>query len=196
MELMKKGESIELVKKDGGSLEQVAVGLGWGKKPKKGFFGGMKYIDVDLDASCLLYDSDRNPVDCVWFQKLNSDDGSIVHSGDDLGGGGDEQEPNEVINVFLHQVPDQVKSIVFVVNSYSGESFAGVPFAFCNVTDSKANVEAARYNLTTDGVDYKGFIIAKVERSGSTWKFHAIGEPCHGRQQSLEDIEPMARRHA
>jgi tellurium resistance protein TerZ len=196
MQLIKKGESIDLVKKDGGGLEQVAVGLGWGQKTKKGFFGGTKYIDVDLDASCILYDSDKNPVDVVFFQKLVSDDGSIVHSGDDLGGGGSENDPNEIINVFLHQVPGNVTSIVFVVNSYSGESFAGVPFAFCNVTDTKANEEAARYNLTTDGIDYKGFIIAKVHRQGASWKFHAIGEPCHGRQQTLQDIEPLARRHA
>jgi tellurium resistance protein TerZ len=196
MQLIKKGESIDLVKKDGGGLNEVAVGLGWGQKPQKGFFGGIKYIEVDLDASCILYDSNQTLVDVVYFQKLSSNDGSIVHSGDDLGGGGSENEPNEIISVFLHQVPQNVQSIVFVVNSYSGETFAGIPFAFCNVTDSKANEEAARYNLSTDGVDYKGFIIAKVHRDGGVWKFHAIGEACHGRQQTLDDIEPLARRHA
>lgn len=192
MQLIKKGESIDLVKKDGGGLNEIAVGLGWGKKP--GLLWGFK--DVDLDASCILYDADKTLVDVVFFQRLASEDGSVVHSGDDLGGGGSENEPNEVISVFLQQVPDNVQSIIFVVNSYSGETFAGVPFAFCNVTDSKANEEAARYNLSTDGVDYKGFIIAKVYRDGGVWKFKAIGEPCHGRQQTLEHIEPLARRHA
>ena len=145
MQLIKKGESIDLVKKDGGGLNEVAVGLGWGQKPQKGFFGGIKYIEVDLDASCILYDSNQTLVDVVYFQKLSSNDGSIVHSGDDLGGGGSENEPNEIISVFLHQVPQNVQSIVFVVNSYSGETFAGIPFAFCNVTDSKANEEAAAH---------------------------------------------------
>ena len=192
MQLIKKGESIDLVKKDGGGLNQVAVGLGWGKKP--GLLWGFK--EVDLDASCILYDSNKTVVDVVYFQKLSSEDGSIVHSGDDLGGGGSENEPNEVISVFLHQVPQNVQSIIFVVNSYSGETFAGIPSAFCNVTDSSTHEEAARYNLSTEGVDYKGFIIAKVHRERGVWKFHAIGEPCHGRQQTLEDIEPLARTHA
>ena len=160
MQLIKKVSPSTLVKKDGGGLNQVAVGLGWGQKTK-GLFGGLKYVEVDLDASCILYDSDKTPVDAV-FGKLSSSDGSVVHSGDDLGGGGSENEPNEVISVFLKQVPKHVQSIIFVVNSYSGETFAGIPSAFCNVTDSATHEEAARYNLSTDGVDYKGFIIAKV----------------------------------
>ena len=192
MQLIKKGQSVDLIKKDGGGLSEVEVGLGWGKKPR--LLWGSK--DVDLDASCILYNSSKEAVDVVFFKKLSSNDGSIIHSGDDRGGGGSEQEPNEVISVFLNKVPENIQSIVFVVNSFSGETFSGIPFAFCNVTDSTNNKETARYNLSTDGVDYKGFIIAKVQRQENLWKFHAIGEPCSGRQQTLEHIEPLARRHA
>lgn len=189
---LSKGQKISLSKEGGAALNRIAVGLGWGKK--KGFLGMTS--SVDLDASCIIYDTNIQPVDSVWFQHLQSNDGSIVHTGDDLTGGGQEGQPNEVINVNLQTVPPQVKSIVFVVNSYSGETFKGVPYAFVNVVDMATNNEVARFNLQTDGGDYKGFIIAKVYRHNDDWKFHAIGEQCLGRQRTVQDIEPSARAHA
>ncbi len=189
---LSKGQKISLTKEGGDGLDRIAVGLGWGKK--KGFLGFKK--SVDLDASCILYDNGNQPADAVWFGQLRSQDGSILHTGDDLTGGGSEQDPNEVINVNLKSVPSGVKSIVFVVNSYSGETFKGVPFAFCNVVDAGNNKEIARYNLNTEGGDYKGFVIAKVYRHDNEWKFHAIGEQCTGRQRTIRDIEPQARNFA
>jgi tellurium resistance protein TerZ len=206
---LSKGQKISLTKESGESLSSIAVGLGWGKREtrsqvkKGGFlgFGGQMVTetskeDVDLDASCILYDDSKSNTDRVWFSKLRSEDGSIVHTGDDRSGGGPETDPNEIIHVNLDQVPGNVKSIVFVVNSYSGEDFSGVPFAFCNVVDRSTNKEIARYNLQTDGGAYKGFVIAKVYRHGGDWKFHAIGEQCTGRQRTVDELEPFARVHA
>jgi tellurium resistance protein TerZ len=193
MELVQKGQSMELKSKAGSQLTRVAVGLGWGQK--KGLLWGTN--SVDLDASCILYDGNQSATDVVWFQQLKSHDGSVEHTGDDVVGGGKEGEPNEVINVALDRLPSQIQSIVFVVNSYSGETFKGVPFAFCNVADlSSGSAQVARYNLQTDGGDYKGFIIAKLKRTDGGWSFEAIGEPCTGRQQTVGDIEPQARQHA
>jgi len=190
---LSKGQKISLTKEGGAGLRRVAVGLGWGKK--KGFLGlGSK--DVDLDASCILYDTRSEPVDAVWFGQLRSKEGSIVHTGDDRGGGGSESDANEVITVDLPSVPAHVVSIVFVVNSYSGETFKGIPFAFCNVVDSATNKEIARYNLQTDGGAHQGFVIARVCRRDGEWEFLAIGERCEGQQQTIRDIEPQARRFA
>jgi len=190
-----KGQKISLSKEGGGDLSRIAVGLGWGKRTihSKGFFGigaGVKQEDVDLDASCIMYDVNKQPVDSVWFRKLKSQDGSVVHTGDDLVGGGGEQEPNEIINVDLPRVPPQVQSIVFVVNSYSGHTFDGVPFAFCNIVDATKSQEIARYNLTTDGGAHIGFVIAKLYRRDNEWKFHAIGERSSGR--TINEIQPHA----
>lgn len=199
VQIVKKGQSIELKKKDGLGLSSVAIGLGWGLRESSGgflskLFGGDG--SVDLDASCISYDVNKNPVDSVWFGNLNSADGSINHTGDDISGGGSSNEPNEIINVNLMAVPANIFSIVFVVNSYSGETFSGIPSAFCNVVDNNSGSEIARYNLSTDGRDYKGFIIAKVYRTSSGWSFSAIGESCSGRQRTVDDIEPQARNFA
>ena len=199
MQLVKKGQSIELKKKDGSGLSSVAIGLGWGKREVTGgFFSKLFGGDgsVDLDAACIGYDGSKNPCEKISFQNLRSKDGSIIHTGDDLTGGGVNNQPNEVINVNLQSVPTNIVSIVFVVNSYSGETFTGIPSAFCNVVDNTSNNEIARYNLSTDGRDHKGFIIAKVSRQGGTWSFSAIGESCSGRQKTVDDCEPHARRHA
>ena len=85
---------------------------------------------------------------------------------------------------------------MFVVNSYSGETFRGVPFAFCNVVDDSNKKEIARYNLNTEGGDVLGFVTAKVYRHNNEWKFHAIGEAVKGRQKTVKDIEPQARNFA
>lgn len=198
MHLVQKGQSIQLKSKSGAQLTNVAVGLGWGKKKQKGFFGGIKEVGVDLDASCILYGGDKAAIDnTIWFGNLQSRDGSVQHTGDDLVGGGSENEPNEVINVNLSNLPGHVEVIVFVVNSYSGETFEGVPFAFCNVVDlTSGSTEVARYNLQTDGGSHMGFVIAKLRRNGGGWSFEAIGERCTGRQRTVQDIEPQARVYA
>ncbi|MBU1432277.1 TerD family protein [Myxococcota bacterium] len=198
---LSKGQKISLSKEGGPQLKRVAVGLGWGMRETqtKGFFGigaGVKHEEVDLDASCILYDADGNAVDSVWWRKLRSNDGSIQHTGDDREGGGSEDDPNEVINVDLDKVPEHVRSIVFVVNSYTGETFKGIPTAFCNVVDLSNQGEVARFNLNTSGGDARGFIIAKVYRHEGQWKFHAIGEQVEGRQQTVKDIEVFARKFA
>lgn len=189
-----KGDKISLSKPGGGGgLTKVSVGLGWAKK--KGFLG-LGSTDVDLDASCILFQADKAPVDAVFFGQLFSKDGSIRHTGDDRSGGGGENDPNETIHVTLPDVPAQVNSIVFVVNSYSGETFKGIPSAFCNVVDLDTGKEVARFNLATDGGAHRGFVIAKVVREGGGWQFAALGEVCSGRQQTIDDILPQAAQLA
>ena len=205
---LKKGQKISL-SKDGRKLRLVEVGLGWGQRTITyqekvgGFFGfggsletRTKKEDVDLDASCIIYNASKENIDEVWFNKLHSTDGSIQHSGDDRAGGGTDNAPNETIVVQLDRVPSQVQSIVFVVNSYDGNTFEGIPSAFCNIMDKENNKEFARYNLTVSGGSDRGFIAAKLYRHNGEWKFHAIGEKASGQQRTIKDIEPLARAFA
>ena len=87
---LSKGQSISLAKDGGPSLDRIAVGLGWGLREvqKKGFFGfgsGTRKVEVDLDASAIIYGQSGQPVDSVWWRQLRSQEGSVVHTGDDLG---------------------------------------------------------------------------------------------------------------
>ena len=127
---LQKGQKISLSKEAGGELTQVKLGLGWdvsqGPQDKKGgllgkLFGGSSGGDsIDLDASCIMFDSNKQPVDAIWFSQLKSKDGSVVHTGDNRTGDGDGDD--EVINVDLSKVPANVVSLVFTVNSFTGQT--------------------------------------------------------------------------
>lgn len=178
---LSKGANISLAK-EAPSLTDAVLGLGWGKRKEKAFFGmTTKEVDVDLDASCLLFDEKKNLQDAVWFRQLKSKDGSVRHSGDDLTGGGGDDDPNEEVTVQLNAVPEHVKTLVFTVNSFLNDSFDGIPHAFCTLKDKKTGKIIAKYNLSVEGGSRTGLIIAKLYRHNNEWKFKALGEWGDGR---------------
>lgn len=184
-----KGGNISLEKVAPG-LTSVVLGLGWEKKEKKGFFG-TKQISVDLDASCLLFDEKKNFVEAVWFQQLKSRDGSIVHTGDDLTGGGRPGDPNEKINVYLNNIPQNIQTLVFTVNSFSSDTFDGIPNAFCVLQNLSNNAEIARFNLSVEGGGHTGLVIAKLYKHNSEWKFKALGE--WGKGRTFDKLMPVIK---
>jgi tellurium resistance protein TerZ len=113
-------------------------GLGWDAKKTKGFFGmGSKEQDIDLNASCVLFDEAKPLLEAIFFGQLNSRDGSIVHTGDNRTGAGDGDD--EQIIVDLSRVPSNVKSIIFIVNSFTGQIFSEIENAFCRVVNGANN---------------------------------------------------------
>ncbi|MFT4083248.1 MAG: TerD family protein [Nocardioides sp.] len=179
-----KGQSVSLVKGDGGGLTHVRMGLGWDAMKKRGLFGSRSQ-SIDLDASAVLYDAQGQPVDQVWFRQLNSQDGSVRHSGDNLTGEGEGDD--ESITVHLDRVPAQVAQIVFLVNSFTGQDFSQIENAFCRLVDETTRTEIARYDLTGSG-SHTAQIMAKVARTGGGWSMTAIGQIANGR--TFRDLLP------
>jgi len=175
-----KGQKISLSKEGEASLTKVVMGLGWDAKKSAGFLGIFpgKDNEIDLDASCLLFDAQNNLMDAVWFKQLRSKDGSITHTGDNRTGAGEGDD--EQIIVDLVKVPPQVKSLVFVVNSFLGQNFSQIENAFCRIVDQKTGKEVAKYNLSCQG-NHTGQVMAKVYRHNGEWKMHAIGENASGK---------------
>jgi tellurium resistance protein TerZ len=183
---LQKGQKISLEKEAGGALARVTMGLGWDvAQQKKGFFGfgGGRQETIDLDASCVVFDDANRPLDVVWFRQLKSRDGSIVHTGDNRTGAGDGDD--EQIVVDLRSVPPQVKSLVFTVNSFTGQDFSQVANAFCRLVDTSSGREIARYDLSVQG-SHTAQIMAKLYRHNGEWKMHAIGENGSGR--TIDDL--------
>jgi tellurium resistance protein TerZ len=179
---LQKGQSLSLTKQNGESLSNVRMGLGWDSAApvKKGFFGGSKTVEVDLDASALLFDGAGNHLDTVFFNQLTSKDGSVRHTGDNLTGAGDGDDETLMVN--LPGVSPAIQHIVFVITSYSQQTFDMVQNAFCRVIDDSVagSPEVARYQLTESGKN-TAMVMAKLSRSGTGWAFHAIGAPANGR---------------
>ena len=188
---LQKGQKISLEKEAGGALSRVTMGLGWDVAKSGGFFGfGAKNQAVDLDASVVMFDESNRPVDVVWFRQLKSRDGSITHTGDNRTGAGDGDD--EQIVVDLRTVPASVKSLVFTVNSFTGQNFSTVQNAFCRLFDTNSGKEIARYDLSVQG-SHTAQIMAKLYRHNGEWKMHAIGE--NGTGRTFDDLMPLIVSH-
>ena len=197
---LSKGQKISLEKEAGGALSQIKMGLGWdvGAAPQKsgGFLGGLfggggsAGGSIDLDASCIMLDANKQMVDAIWFGQLQSKDSSIQHTGDNRTGAGDGDD--EVINVNLSRIPHHVQALVFTVNSFTGQTFATVNNAFCRLVNASNNSEVARYDLSAQG-SHTALILAKIYRHNGEWKMHAIGETASGR--TFHDLMPAILPH-
>jgi tellurium resistance protein TerZ len=163
------------------------MGLGWDPVPNNDPYSSTK--EIDLDASCSMFDENKNSVGFVWFNMLKSQDGSIYHTGDNLTGEGEGDD--EQIVVDLSKVPPKVKYLVFTVNSYSGQTFDELENAFCRLVDARNQKEIARFTLTNGG-PHTAMIMAKVYRHQGEWKMHALGEPAEG-QIVLDIVQDMVK---
>jgi tellurium resistance protein TerZ len=188
---LSKGQKISLDKEAGVQLTQIIMGLGWDPVKKKGLFGfGGGSQEVDLDASCIMFDEQGAQTDAVWFRQLKSKDGSIIHTGDNRTGEGDGDDEQIIVN--LNNVPANVKSLVFTVNSFTGQNFSQVENATCRIINASNNQEVARFNLTTLG-NHNAQIMVKLYRHSGEWKMHAIGEIGNGR--TFGELMPQITPH-
>ncbi|MCX3061977.1 TerD family protein [Streptomyces beihaiensis] len=169
---LSKGGNVSLSKQAPG-LTAVQVGLGWDVRTTTG-------ADYDLDASALLCDENgkvASNAHFVFYNNLQSPDGSVVHTGDNLTGEGDGDD--EVITVNLASVPAGLAKIVFPVSIHDAaaraQNFGQVRHAHIRVVNQADGVEIARYDLSEDAATETA-IFGELYRSGAGWKFRAVGQ--------------------
>ena len=179
-----KGQKISLKKDNGSNLESFCIGANWGMIESKGFFGGVKKEEVDLDLSVGMFDENKNITkeNIIYFGNLRG--AGVQHSGDDTGGDadGDDGLDNEVITVNLSQIPANIHQVVFVLNSYKNQDFATIPFATIRLyegTPTNVKEVVATYEIASDSkfAGYTAMVLGKLYRRNGEWKFSAIGEP-------------------
>jgi tellurium resistance protein TerD len=114
----------------------------------------------------------------IFFNNLRSPDGSVEHQGDNLTGAGEGDD--EQINVSLASVPPDCDKIVFTVSIYDAEArtqnFGQVRNAFIRVVNQANSQEITRYDLSEDASTETAMIFGELYRSGSDWKFRAVGQ--------------------
>lgn len=169
---LEKAQTFSLTKNSG--LTKGLFGLGW-KPARRG-------ARVDLDASCLAVDYGGNGIDLVFFNRKNGIGGAVSLDGDDLSGADDgegKDAPDETITIDLDMVPDDVKTLVLVVNSYSGQTFGAVEDVFCRVSDYFTHQDLLEYDLDAEYANDKAVAVAKLQRCNddtSQWDFTAVGK--------------------
>lgn len=175
---LQKGQKVSLTK-DNPGLKKVVVGLGWDVNAFD--TGG----DFDLDAAAfLLNDTGKvgSSSDFVFYGNLSHPSGSVMHQGDNLTGVGDGDD--EQIKIDLSKVPDNVTKIAFTVTIYEPEkrkqNFGQVENAFIRIYNEETGEEMLRYDLGEDFSIETAAVFGELYKSGSEWKFNAIGSGFQG----------------
>lgn len=184
-----KGQTVSLSKQKPG-LSSIAMGLGWDMAESGGFFSKLfaSGDSIDLDASCVILDGALRMIDACWFRQLQACSGAVRHQGDNLTGEGDGDD--EVIEADLDRLPQDAKHLLFLVNSFRGQTFDSVKNAFCRILDRQTGQELARFDLGCQGRS-TGQVMACLSRSETgDWTMKAIGAPSQGR--IFEEMLPHA----
>lgn len=202
---LEKGQRINLEKDNGAKLTSFCVGCNWGAiiVEKTGFLGfGTKKeeLDVDVDLSCVMTNSNGKLVDALYsplykkefFQAAGlpigkdwSADKSMYHTPDDTEGdkGGDDGLDNEIITVDLTKVNPVIDQIFFFLNIYQPRNidFQRIPYVAIRMyegTPKKVKSIFAQYDVAKENqfMGKNALIMGKLYRRNGDWKFAAIGD--------------------
>ena len=198
---LEKGQRINLEKDNGAKLTSFCVGCNWGAiiVEKTGFLGfGTKKeeLDVDVDLSCVMTDSNGKLVDALYsplykkefFQAAGlpigkdwSADKSMYDTEGDKGG--DDGLDNEIITVDLTKVNPVIDQIFFFLNIYQPRNidFQRIPYVAIRMyegTPKKVKSIFAQYDVAKENqfMGKNALIMGKLYRRNGDWKFAAIGD--------------------
>ena len=117
------------------------------------------------------------------FSKLISKDNAIQHLGDNLTGDADGDD--ELINVDLGKLRQDVKTLIFTITSFSGESFTEIKNCSARLVNAESETEMCKFELDKIG-DYTAVILCKLSKQNGGWEFKAIGKGADG--ESADDL--------
>lgn len=169
-----KGQKVSLEK----SMKMALVGLGWGAK-------------FDLDVSAFLVGANglcSTEKDFVFYGNLTHPSGAVFSKGDERGDNVDEDDEGdqEQIVVDFSKIPKYVEKIVIVVTIYDqGPTFGQVKNAYVRVAkinnaDEEVGETVIEYDLEEEFSSETAVLAAEIFRSGSEWKFGAVGQGFEG----------------
>ena len=182
--LLKKGQKVNLVKSNGSKLTKLMVGLGWdAAQPEQGggFFKKLfnSTPNIDCDASVFVCKDGKlkGVDDIVYFGNLEHKSHAVKHMGDNLTGDGEGDD--EQIFIDLNKIPAEYDKLVFVVNIYKAvdrkQDFGMIRNAFIRIVDQETGEELCRFNLSEDYTGMLAMVAGEVYRYKGEWKFNAIG---------------------
>mmetsp|Transcript_40598 Transcript_40598/g.86472 ORF Transcript_40598/g.86472 Transcript_40598/m.86472 type:complete len:185 (-) Transcript_40598:8-562(-) len=151
-------------------LTQITVGLGWDLLQGR--------ASLDLDASIAGLTANSKLLQNEWFvfyNNLQSPDGSIVHMGDAQGGTGGRQD-DESINIDLTRIPPQIVKILVIVSIHAAgnRSFADLRNAYLRIVNGTTGVESHRLELNQFG-NNQCMVLAEINRSPrGQWEINPV----------------------
>lgn len=165
---LEKGQRTEI------KLPQFVVGLGWDTNSSS------TGVDFDLDCSVfILSDNKKILTDefFVFYNNLQSPDGSVIHEGDNLTGAGDGDD--ESVKIDLSKIDTRATEICFVVTIHEAESrkqnFGQVRNSFVRIYNPNNNEELLKYELEEDFSIETAVEFGRLYKRNGEWKFEAVG---------------------
>lgn len=128
----------------------------------KGFFSRLFGIEKKKERE----------VDHIYYCRLKTKDGSVVHTGDNITGecGGDDEQ----IIVNLDLLGENISRICFSVHIFSGaSSFSSIQGAFIRIVDKRTNEVICKYNLTTSKIADDEYTFGNLVKQEGEWYFQA-----------------------
>ena len=170
--------------KEAPDLKKVAIGLGWQVSNN-----GQTY---DIDASVFMLGADgkvSHEKYFVFYNNLESFDGSIRHSGDNRTGEGNGDD--ETIYINLAKVDPVIQEIIFVVTineaQKENQNFSQIKNAFIKIYNQKNKRSLARYNLREAFSQETALEFGRLYKKNDEWRFQAVGEGYNTGLQSFVD---------
>lgn len=174
---LQKGGNVNL-SKEAPNLNKLLIGLGWDLRATDG-------EEFDLDGSAFLLTETgkvRSDADFIFYNQCQSDNGAVVHQGDNRTGAGDGDD--EVITLELSKIPADVAKVAITVTIHDAQArkqnFGQVSSAFIRCVNHDNQVEIARFDLSEDASVETAMIFGEVYRHNGEWKFKAIGQGFQG----------------
>ena len=164
------------------NLKEVVMGLHWDPAPGSG--AGQP---ADLDAWCVLFDSQNRVLEVVHPGHPRSAADGVIHTGDSRTGASSWDD--ERIFVFLDALPRAVSTVAFLVRSASGHPFHEVPGALCHVSDRVTETEWVRIELSSL-IGRTIHIVATLRRGDAGWDVAADAK-ANG-SQLLAEVQQLA----
>jgi len=182
---LSKGQRVSLDK----NMQMALVGLGWDTNK---YDGG---ADFDLDASAFLIGANgkvRNDNDFIFYGNLQSTDGSVTHTGDNLTGEGDGDD--EVLIIDFSKVPADIEKIAITVTIYDaqarGQNFGQVSNAYVRVArmanaNDMVGTEVLKFDLVEEFSIETALVVCEIYKNNGEWKFNAVGAGYQGGLEAL-----------
>ena len=183
---LRKGERVSI-----NIVKLALVGLGWDTNRYD------RGDDFDLDASAFLLGKNNKLMcdeDFIFYNNLESKNGAVVHTGDNLVGSEGEDGDDEVIMIDFSKIPENIEKIAICVTIHDAEArhqnFGQVDNAYIRIAklddefDTKGT-EVLRFDLTEEFSVETALVVAEIYRKNGEWKFNAVAS---GYQGGLEAI--------
>lgn len=160
------------------SMKIALVGLGWDTNR---YDGG---LDFDLDASAFLLGENGKLLrdeDFIFYNNLESRNGAVVHTGDNLTGEGDGDD--EVIMINFEKLPPEIQKIAIVVTIHDADArrqnFGQVSNAYIRIAKCKdefdtIGIPVLKFDLEEEFSIETALVVAEIYKRNGEWKFNAV----------------------